>query len=342
MSDTKFMTNTRRAELVVIYRGVNITQDLKGHLTSFTFNDNEGRSDDISINLHDKNRKWQGPWLPGQGDEIEAVIRTHNWNKEKEVTELNCGIFYVDDVNFDGPPDKVSIKALSVPTASGGKNAKRSRSWDGASFSTIAGDIAVSAALTLIFDAPDVVYDRTDQSRETDLAFIKRLAKREGYAVKVTKTQLVIYQESKYEAKTPSLEFKRGDALIQTYSFKESSAEEQYMQCELQYYDEAKNKYVKYVYMAPDIREGPTLKLNKRAKNLAEAIRFAKAALRTKNKGAKTAKFKIIGHTGCVQGLTVDIKGFGAFDSKYYIETTSHDVGSGYTTNVNMREVLAY
>lgn len=342
MSDKRFMTNTRRAEIIVFYRGANITTDLKDYITSFNFSDNEGRSDDLSITLHDKLKKWQSPWLPEKGDDIEAVIRTYNWRKEKEVTELNCGTFYVDDVSLDGPPDRINIKALSIPTAKGGKNTKRSRAWENSDFATIAGDIAISSELTLVFDAPNVSFDRVDQSKETDLAFIKRLAKREGYAVKVTKTRLVIYDEAKYEQHAAVLTFERNDEWVLSYNFKQSAAEEQYRSCEIQYYDEAKNKYLKYTYTAPDIDEGPTLKINKRAKNLAEAMRWAKAELRAKNKGAKTATFKIVGHTGCVQGLTVNIRGFGKYDGKYFIQTTKHDVGSGYTVNVDMREVLKY
>lgn len=340
MADPK--PNARHAELELLYKGINITNDLKGYLTSFTFNDAEGRSDDISIDLMDIERKWQGPWLPGKGDEISAIIRTKNWLKDGDSAELNCGVFFVDDVSFKGPPDKVSIKALSVPFKSGGKNEKKSRSWENADFITIAGEVAKSAELALIYDAPNFVYDRVDQYKETDLAFIKRLAKKEGFHVKVANKQLVIYSAAKYEAKAAQLTFKRGDHLVLDYSFANSAADEQYAKSVVSYFDEKKKKTLKYTFVVPGVDEGPTLKINERVKSYDEARRVAIARVREKNKGARTAKFTIMGNVQCLQGLTVNIVDFGAFSGKYFIESTSHSVGSGYKVNVNLREVLPF
>lgn len=340
MADPK--VNSRYAEVILFYKGINITSDLKEYLTSFTYNDGEGRSDDIAIDLIDRDRKWQGPWLPGKGDEISATIRTRNWYEQGDSAELNCGTFYVDDVSLKGPPDKISIKALAVPFAAGGKGEQKSRSWENADFATIAGEVAKSSELSLIFDAPNHVYDRVDQYKETDLAFIKRLAKKEGYSVKVTNKQLVIYAAAKYEAKSAALAFTRGDELVLDYSFSDTAADEQYAKSEVSYFDEKTKKTLKYTFVVPGIDEGPTLKINKRVKSIDEAQRLAKAEVREKNKGAKTAKFTIVGHVKCVQGLTVTVKGFGAFDGKYFIESTSHGVGNGYKVNVNLREVLPY
>lgn len=322
--------------------GVNITTDLAPNLLNFKYSDNEGKSDEIQIDLEDRDRKWQDPWLPGKGDKITAAIRLLNWRKEGEVSQLDCGTFYVDDVSFKGPPDTVNIKALSVPFNKGGKGTEHTRAWENAALPAILGDVAISAGLTLIYDAPVFSYDRVDQTRETDLVFAKRVAKKEGLSVKVTRDQLVIYDEFSYESKSTVRSITRGESDVISYSFNEAAADEQYKTVEVSYFDNKKKKNVKYVYKVPGVEKGPTMKVNKRAKNIDEAMRWAKAEARIKNKQSRTAKLTMLGDENLIQGITVELKNFGAFNGKYFIESSGHNVTGGYTVDIDLREVLSY
>lgn len=336
------MTNTRRAIADITYMGVNITQDIAPYLKAFTFNDNEGKSDDIQIELEDRERKWQGPWLPKKGDKISASILLRNWYKEGEDVTLKCGTFYVDDVSFKGPPDTVNIKALSVPFTKGGKDTEKTRAWENTTLQNILSEVAASAGLSLVYDAPKFTYDRVEQDKKTDLAFAKNMAKREGLATKVTSDQLIIYDELTYESKSPIGKLTRGEDNIKSYDFKETAAEEQYAKVEISYFDGKTKKLIKYTYAVPGVKEGPTLKINKRAKNIDEAKRWAQKEARNKNKGSKSGKITLKGNEKMVQGVTVTVANFGAFDAKYLIETSSHKVTGGYTTDISLREVLDY
>ena len=336
------MTNTRRAVIDLDYMGVNISTELAPNLISFKYNDNEGKADDVQIDLEDRDRKWQKPWLPKKGDRIEASIKLINWRKEGEVSRLDCGTFYIDDVSFKGPPDTISIKGLSIPFPEGGKNAAQTRAWEDATLPTILGDVAKSAGLGLVYDAPVFLYDRVDQVRETDLAFAKRMAKKEGLAVKVTKSQLIIYSEVAYESKGTVRDIIRGQSDVISYSFNTTAAEEQYQKVEVSYMDNTKKKVVKYVYNVPGVEKGPTLKVNKRAKSIDEAMRWAKAEARAKNKGARTGKITLLGDENLVQGITVNVGNFGGFDGKYFIESCAHNVTGGYKVDISLREVLSY
>lgn len=332
----------RRADLIIEYKGVNITKDLSSHLSQFDYSDGEGMADDINIQLIDKDGRWHGPWLPQKFDEIKATIKTVNWKKGGEEQTLNCGSFYVDDVTFDGPPDKVSVKALSINSSKGGNKTKRSRAWEDTTLSVIASDVASANGLTIMLDAPNPHYDRVDQIRETDLSFIKRLARAEGIAIKVTKSMLVLYSERDYEAKSHAKTYTKGDWHIVNYSFEETAADEQYQKVVVKYFDAKKKKNINYTFNVPGIDEGPTLTINKRAQNIADAKRMAEAAARSKNKGAKTGKLTIVGDVDAVQGITVMVKGFRAFDGKYIIESSQHSLSGGYKTNIDIREVLDY
>lgn len=336
------MTNTRRAIADISYMGANITTAIAPYLKSFTFNDNEGKSDEIQIELEDRERKWQGPWLPQKGDTIDATILLKNWHKEGQDAQLKCGLFYVDEVSFKGPPDAINIKALSVPFAEGGKDTKHTRAWENAPLTTIMGDLSSSAGLALFYDAPDFIYDRVEQDKKTDLAMAKELAKKEGLSVKVTDGKMVVYDELAYESKGPITTLKRGSSNIESYNFKVTAAEEQYKKVELTYWDGKKKKNIKYVYDVPGVKDGPTLKVNKYAKSMEEAKRWAQKEARNKNKSSKSGDMTLMGDETMVQGVVVEIAEFGAFDGKYFIESASHKVTGGYTVNIKLREVLSY
>ncbi len=336
------MTNTRRSFADISYMGVNITTALAPYLKRFTFNDNEGASDEIQIELEDRERKWQGPWLPKKADKIDATIQLINWRKEGEVSHLDCGTFYVDDVNFQGPPDTITIKAVSVPFKDGGKETKHTRVWDNAGLKKIMNDLAKSAGLSLFYDAPDYFYDRVEQDKKTDLAFAKELAQKEGLSVKVTKNQLVVYDQHDYESKGPVRAIERGTTDVLKYDLKESAAEEQYKQVKISYWDGKKKKLIEYTYDVPGVKNGPVLKVNKRLTSLDEAKRFAQKEARNKNKSSKSGSITLMGDEKLLQGVTVDIKGFGAFDTKYFVESASHEITGGYTVKINIREVLSY
>lgn len=334
--------NARRVEVEIIYNGKNISKDLKPYLKNFTYTDDEGSADDIQFTLHNREGKWHGAWMPQKNDTITAAIVTYDWNKEGVKQRLNCGKFFIDSVDFKGPPDELSVKAMSIPLKDGGKSAKRSRTWENSSLSIIAGQVAISCGLTLLYDAPDYTYDRVVQSRETDLGFLKRLARKEGISIKVSNEKLVLYDEKSYESKKSVRKVKRGESRLLNYSFTYEVADKEYKKVQLSYFDSKKKKNIKYVYDVPGVDQGPTLKLNKRANNLAEAKRWAQKAAREKNKRSKSGKLSLVGDPTLVQGITIDTSGFLKFDGKYIIEKTSHSVSNGYVISVDIREVLGY
>ena len=48
-----------------------------------------------------------------------------------------------------------------------------------------------------------------------------------------------------------------------------------------------------------------------------------------------------MGDVALVEGVTVDVAGYGGFDGKHIVETATHSVtASGYTLQVKLRRVL--
>lgn len=166
------MILVRKAEVKITYEGVDISRDIAPFLTYFTYSDNgNGKADDLQITLADREGKWRGSWMPSNGDKVQASIILHNWYYEGQSRQLNCGSFEIDTVRYSGPPDTLTIEAVSYPGNSAMKNEKRTKAWEKITLRDIASSIASSAGLELMFEADNVSYDRMDQSQETDLSF---------------------------------------------------------------------------------------------------------------------------------------------------------------------------
>ena len=94
-----------------------------------------------------------------------------------------------------------------------------------------------------------------------------------------------------------------------------------------------------YVYIDPDADDnGQEYKLKKRVTSRAEAERLAKATLRKLNLRKLTGSMTL--DTRLVAGVVVEVRGFGSFDGRFFVESATHSVsGSGYTTSINVRRV---
>lgn len=340
------MQDARRAVLVITYNGKDITTDLAMSLKEFTYNDAApGDADDIAINLEDRTLNWSGPWSPVEGDKIKAEIRTVNWGKPGEIKKLPLGSFEVDTFDFTGPPDVVSIKALSIPVGANIRQEKRSRSWEKTNLKTLATQTAKHAGLQLLYEAKDnPSYDRLEQSAMSDLAFLVETAKKEAIAVKVAAGKLVLFDEADYEKKAAIATITKGTDNVLSYAFNWSTTLVAYRACMVSYTDGKSKKTYKATYSPPGApKQGPVLKINEQVDSQSAAFRLARKSLREKNKEAGKGTIALMGDIRMATGLTINIKGFKRFDGKYIIESCSHTIGSsGYVTSLGIRKVLGW
>ncbi|KEO84753.1 phage late control D family protein [Tumebacillus flagellatus] len=332
----------RHVELDLTYEGVNISQELAGYLLDFSYQDNADKADDLQISLQDASGVWHGNWLPRKGDKIEAAVKVINWGDDESTETLPCGTFEVDTVGFSGPPDVVQLKAVSIPIG-GARWESRSQGWENIRLSAIAKDIADRAGLSLWLDiVDDPLYDRQDQTEQSDLAFLQSLATKEGITTVVTMTQLCLIDEERYEMEFPIATIEKGKNNVLSYSFDSSTVDCGYSACEVTYLDPQK-KVTYHGYFKPSWapENGPVLKINDRVGSDEEAQRRAKTALREKNKSGTQGKFTLMGDINLLQSFTVDVVGWGDFDGRYIIDSATHKIGSGgYTVDLSIRKVL--
>lgn len=115
---------------------------------------------------------------------------------QSELPLVNFGLFYVDTVNFSGPPDTVIIRCSRVPGYHASRSS-RSRTWSGnptiqsvlTAISTLDGfapyqlPVNMPSQYMSYFQMP---MSNLNQKEESDLHFLKRLGKNWGMALYVS------------------------------------------------------------------------------------------------------------------------------------------------------------
>ncbi|TEB13359.1 phage late control D family protein [Pelotomaculum propionicicum] len=332
----------RRAHLELVYENVDITADLQPHLANWSYTDNlSGQADDLQITLEDREQLWAGDWMPEKGAKVTAKIIRENWEEDGKTDELALGQFELDEIEVGNPPSAVTIKGTSIPESSSLRGENKNKAWEKTNLSVIAGDIAGGASLELFYDTEDdPEYDRIEQTEEYDLAFLQRLCNDAGLALKVSDSQIVIFDEAKYEQQEPIDTIIRGQVRITGYSGR-TTLTGMYSSCRVDYHDAEQKESIKYEF-TPDNppKTGRVLVVNERVKSVAEAERLAKKKLRDANKDGTTFSLTLVGEIKYLAGLTVNLVGWGKFDGKYIITQAGHGQQSGYETKLELRKCL--
>ena len=368
--------------LLVTEAGTSVTQDILPDLLSFSYDDKEtNEADEISITLKDPTGKWASKWKPDGGEVVRAYIASGTVDGKKG-RELFCGKFFVDSLRTSGSPRVFEMRAVSIPMNTPIRRKMVTKAWEKKTLKGIAQEIAAAAKVKLLFDSKeDPSYDRQDQKAESNLKFLSRLCEDAGLSIKVTDSQIVIFDQASYEKKKPVKTLTLGVSDILSWDF-ESQQSETYKSCTISYRNPKEKKkgssgsYVTgdfgdidkkavavasdgdydinadpkkkvnpavmtYTYTDPDAEEnGQEYQVKKRASSLNEAKRIAKATLRKLNLRSVTGSLSLVGDTTLVAGVVVELKGFGSFDGRFYIESASHSVStSGYVTSISVRRV---
>ena len=340
----------RRTSVSISFGGTDITSDIKPYLLKLTYTDDEDdQTDDLKIELQDRDGLWLEHWLKeavetaaGGKLSISAVITLENWMK---TGALKTGAFELDSVSASGPPAKVTIGSTSLAFSSSLRQTKKSRAWENYTLSGIAAEIASGGGMSSLYESSfDPSYTRVEQTKQSDIDFLKKLCQNAGISLKATDGKIVLYDQATYEAKAPVLTIEKGaKGGYISYAVSSGSADTQYSKCRVRYMDLATGTCIEGTAEDGDVSGDQCLEITAKVSSVGEAQTLAKKHLRLHNKLAKTAVFTLPGDVGLVAGVTVQLKGWGGWDGKYIITRATHTVGSGgYTTQIRMRKVLSY
>jgi len=169
----------------VIAAGVNVTPQIKDRLLSLIVSDEAGfKSDQVEITLDDRDNAIE---LPVPGAPL-AVFMGY-----KETFLVPMGIYTADEVVAKGPPDTVTIRGKAA-NLGGSIKEQKTRNWDektiGEIVSTIAGEHGLEPKVAVAY--ADFGYEHLDQTDESDLNFLMRIAKEQD-ALATVKGQALLF-----------------------------------------------------------------------------------------------------------------------------------------------------
>lgn len=155
----------------LIVNGTNITPTVNGRLIDLTLDETPGdEADTLSITLSDHDGLLE---IPPKGAEINLAI---GWQGQHLVEK---GTFIVDESQFAGPPDQISITARSADMR-GQLPAKQTRSWHQETIGDIVNTIAATNNLVPVVGErlSSVMVEHLDQTDESDLNVLTRLGEK--------------------------------------------------------------------------------------------------------------------------------------------------------------------
>lgn len=320
----------------VLYNGVNITADITKYLLSLTYSDKvEGESDEVTMKLEDVDGRWRDAWYPEKGAKLDVTIGYPG-------NLLSCGVFEIDQLDFDGPPDTVTIKGLAA-AITGTLRTIRSDAHEGKTLRQIAVKVAQRNGLTVLGTIPDVRFERVTQNRETDLSFLKRISKEYGCLFSVRGTSLVFTTIYELEAATAATIIDRLD--VARYNIKDVSTKT-YKEAEVRYHNPKTNKVSAGAHRF-DVETyaksatGDVKVIHTKAENRQQAELKAKAALHRANSKQQEGRLTCEGNPLAVAGNNFELTGFGLISGVYHIVESTHtiDRSSGYSTELAIKRV---
>jgi len=332
---------TRYVSVRVIVAGKDVTKDISPYLKSVSYEDVEtGETDTIELELQDAARLFVTDWFPKRGDTLEVELIRDSWQGDGQIETLPLGLFEIDEITNSYPPNVAKVKGNSCPQNSALRQVDDSRSWENFKLSEIAADIAKRAGVELFFEASeDPAIKRAEQAELSALAFLEKLCKDNGLALKFADGKLIIFDEVKLEAQEPISTLAYDLSVIKQFNAT-ATLSEIYKSCEVVYKHGKQDELFQGKFEDATKTDGKILKINQKVENQGEAEKLARKKLREKNKGEIKIQLTMTGRFEYLSGQVVALEGHGFYDGRYLIERATHKVGNGYDVSLELRKCL--
>ncbi len=313
--------------LKILYEGKDITADVSPMCTAIRYNDFwRSQSDELELEFEDSRGYWRS-WGPAKGHRVEA------WLGTSSMEMLACGSFEVDEISFFGPPHQVRFKCLATGINPGFRE-QRTRFFERKSLGDLAGEVASRYGLTVAGAPAGVSIETAFQDGEHDLAFLRRISERFGYAFKVARERLVFFKATELEGMetvitvTPST--------VKEYDF-QSSAEPVTQEVSLKYYDPKRKGMVEGSAIDGAAVGGERIRLDVKGGASELQARAAESQAQRKRE-EDTMRVSMPGDIRVIAGAAAEVSGFGPFDGRYLITESLHEATreSGYAVRFEL------
>ena len=325
----------RRTQVKIQLNGQDITGSLEKDTLTLTFQDStEETADNLDIQIQNRDKRWLKSWFPAKKDLLSAEIVS-------EGGTLSCGTFLLDDVGMSGRPLTVSMKGVAKPSDQDFSEVEHNQTWEQATLQDIAATIAGRAGIALEYIASENPTIRFQtQEGKTDMAFLQELASKHGVTMKLYNQKLVLYDMQQLE---------QGGALrtireqeMTSWDAKDTLQDTAYAGASVQYIN-TDGEVMTYTHQGGgEDATSKVFRLDDQVDSLAMAQKVTAAKYRELSRGETTFSCSIPGDPALVAGVCVELleEDFGKFAGRYLIDSTTHTVGSGYATDLEMHRVL--
>lgn len=165
-----------KAAWKVTLDGRDLTEKLAPRLISLRLSERRGEeADELEIVLHDSDGKVA---IPPEGTVLRVML---GWERGSEVTVglVDKGSFTVDEVAWDGPPDRLTIRARSADLKESFR-ARRNKAWIATTIGAVVTEIAARHGLIARCHADllQTAIAAAEQSNKSDMQFLRDLARR--------------------------------------------------------------------------------------------------------------------------------------------------------------------
>lgn len=318
------------------WSGTDVTAEIAAFVTSLTVTDRkEGESDEVTVELEDRDGRWRNGWMPSKGDVLDVVIGFQGG------AMIDAGRFEVDEIEHSGPPDRLHVRGLAASVTEALRT-KRHRAFEGQTLPQIAAAVAAGHGMEVIGNPATEPLQRVTQADETDLQFLSKLAAEHGYVFSVRGKAMVFLLDEELLAADPAMTLSRTEHDPVRWRFRRT-ARTVYQACEVTYQDPATKKTETVTVKAGEEgKSGDTLKKRVRVESPAHARQKAQAMLDRANRGEVSGTLTFPGRPELVAGINVTLEGFGdAWDGKHHVVSSTHRIqrGGGYTTDIEVHRV---
>ncbi len=325
------METVNKPVFTLLYSNKNITTAMEPYVTSVRYTDHKSNiSDEIEIEIADRDFLFQSSWYPDKGANLNLQIGYDGSALQP------CGDFEIDELEYLCPPDTMRIKAL----AAGIKQSTRqenSIAYENTTLQGIAQQVANRNGYTLIGDIDNIPITRATQDKETDLAFLKRVANSYGYIFKITGSKLVFFKIDALDDNAAVLSLDRSELI--SVNLRDKTFET-YTACTVSYHDPKTKKLIESSQPG-EAATANVLKIHERCENQGQAQVKSKAALQRKNTNALIGTIILFGNPSICAGINITLTGFYHLNGTYSIESAEHIISRnrGYITSMEVRKI---
>ena len=168
----------------LVVAGQDITARVNPRLISLTLTEGrEGAADSLELRLSDHDGHLA---MPAKGATITLQL---GWQGR---ALLDKGTFKVDEVEHSGAPDELHITARSADVTQDARQ-RTDKSWHDTTLGTVLGDVATRMGVVPRIDAQlaALAVEHVDQTNESDVHFLSRVARQHDAVATVKKGRLV-------------------------------------------------------------------------------------------------------------------------------------------------------